>query len=84
MSHNINLSKNGQHRHADLAKNLFHLVPLVPLFRNGTKKSCEHISAAVCSMLNDRSDEVVFVGFGDLDVIDRADFRVKIFRHVVD
>lgn len=33
---------------------------------------------------DDLADEVVFVGFGDTHVVDRADLRIEVFRNVVD
>ena len=34
--------------------------------------------------LDNGADEVVFVGFGDLDVVDLADLGVEVVGHVID
>ena len=36
------------------------------------------------TMLDDRTNEIIFVGFGDADIIDCTDLRFEIFGHVVD
>src|SRR5260221_1459872 len=36
------------------------------------------------NLLNDLADQIVFVGLGDLDVVDGPDLRVEVFGDVVD